>query len=300
MSFGETFFIIIGSVIAGLILSLGIIYIIARIQKKPMLPSTKQKRTIDTGSLPRQANVPTAVRPAVAVHEGKLEELYRNHKKPENNSTKLESGKVQNNTSKPDNLPKSEPKPVMAKASPPPMASQKPEVSKKSQETEAVKKQSRSPKPDVQKQVKPHPATITPSITPTENKREELLKNLKQAEVPKTQAQSPGTQSQSPKSEMYKELESNLSIATAPWASKLTPFQTTCWDGDYLKDDPSLIASQEEIAQVYIDIRLANSIVWLSNEVGHRSSDLDQSYKQLCVKIAERLKQVIVSPEGVI
>ena len=52
--------------------------------------------------------------------------------------------------------------------------------------------------------------------------------------------------------------------------------------------------------QVYLDIRLANSIVRLSTEFGRRSSNLNESYMKVCATIAERidrLKPLIKRPE---
>ena len=290
MAFWETFFIIFGSVIAGLMLSLAIIYIITRIQKKPMFLPQKRNRMTDTQALPESITMPTAVKTKPAGQEkNSLEELLKNHKKPESVSVQAEVTKAQRPSPKHDDLTKSETKPVIATVSTTPSAYKRIEPTGNQKKAETVRKQSPSPKPAVSKKVESEPARVT---APAQNIREELLSNLVKDEPVK--AQSPSS-----KSDIFKELESNLAIATAPWAGKITPFQTAFWDGDHLKVEPLLAKHQEEITQVYIDIRLANSIVWLSNEVGHRSADLDGSYKQLCAKIAERLNKVITSPEDV-
>jgi hypothetical protein len=284
MAFWETFFVIFGSVIAGLILSLAIIYIITRIQKKPMFTPQKVKPVSAKKTEPEPIAILTATRnKSNGQEKDSLEELLKNHKKPESIQVKAEVVKAQSPSPKPGDFTKSEFKPPMVIASVAPAEKKRTESSRKQKGTETVRGKIPSPKPAVSKKVESEPAMVN---VPADNLREELLMNLKKAE-PVTE------RSPSPKSDIYKELESNLAIATAPWAGKLTPFPTTFWDSDHIRVEPLLARHQEEITQVYIDIRLANSIVWLSNEVGHRSKDLDESYKQLCIKIAERLKEVI-------
>ena len=194
MEFWESFFIILGSVIAGLIISLAIIYGIAKLQKKPFILSGKSNHATKDNALVEPEAMLTAVKTKLAEQEqDKLEESAGSLKEEDNVS-----------------------------------------------ETPQIKK-----------------------------------------------------------SDIFKELEANLEIAITPWSGKLTLFQTTFWDSDNIKTDSNLLEFHEDITQVYIDIRLANSIVWLSNEVGHRSEDLDESYKQLCIKIAERLKKIIPSLEKI-
>jgi hypothetical protein len=103
---------------------------------------------------------------------------------------------------------------------------------------------------------------------------------------------------ESPKSDFIKELETNLAIATATWADKLLPFQTSCWDANHGESEPLLTAHHQDLIQLYVDIGLANNIVWLSTEIGHRSKELDESYIRLCAGIAERLKRVVPSLNG--
>ncbi len=99
-------------------------------------------------------------------------------------------------------------------------------------------------------------------------------------------------QKESPKSDFVKELETNLAIATIPWADKLLRFQTSSWDSLHGEGEPSMGMQSQEIIQLYVDIGLANNIVWLSTEIGHRSRELDESYIKLCAVIAERLKRI--------
>jgi hypothetical protein len=144
------------------------------------------------------------------------------------------------------------------------------------------------------------PVSEKPTVAPVNEKPAIIPVNKKPAAVPVSEK--PATvkeQKLKVNSAIFKELELNFAIATAPWSGELTSFQTVSWEGGNLENEPLLADFQEEITQAYVDIHLANSIVWLSNETGHHSAELDGSYKELCAKIAERLKKVIASPRNV-
>jgi hypothetical protein len=98
---------------------------------------------------------------------------------------------------------------------------------------------------------------------------------------------------ESPQSDIIKELETNLAIATTPWSDKLLPFQTSCWDSRPEEDEPLLTTYIEDLIQLYIDVGLANNIVWMATEFGHRSKALDESYMKLSASIAERIKHMM-------
>lgn len=91
------------------------------------------------------------------------------------------------------------------------------------------------------------------------------------------------------------EAEDNLAIATRRWAGQLVAFQTEAWDRatNRVYSLPDTI--RENLTQAYVDIRLANNIVWLSTDLDRRSTDLDGSYLQLCGKIAARLKEAVTA-----
>jgi hypothetical protein len=89
------------------------------------------------------------------------------------------------------------------------------------------------------------------------------------------------------------ELETNMKIATSPWTDKPILFQTTCWDATHEKVEPGLVEHLHDLIQLYVDISLANNVVWLSTEIGHRSEELDQSYIRLCAGIAKRIKGIV-------
>jgi len=97
------------------------------------------------------------------------------------------------------------------------------------------------------------------------------------------------------KSDFLTELETNLQIASTPWADKLIPFQTECWDANHGEFEPLLNNHHQELIQLYVDIGLANNIVWLATEIHHRSKELDESYIKLCACIADSIKRMVPS-----
>ena len=99
----------------------------------------------------------------------------------------------------------------------------------------------------------------------------------------------------SPQSDIIKELGTNLAIATTPWSDKLLPFQTSCWDSRPEEDEPLLTTYFGDLIQLYIDVGLANNIVWMATEFGHRSKELDESYMKLSASIAGRIKEIGLS-----
>jgi hypothetical protein len=90
-----------------------------------------------------------------------------------------------------------------------------------------------------------------------------------------------------------KELENNLNIAVNPDTNKLSAFHTDVWDNNHsaFSELPSDIKT--ELREAYTDIVMANTIVWLSTGVGRRSKSLDNSYLNLCSKIADRLRNIL-------
>ena len=92
--------------------------------------------------------------------------------------------------------------------------------------------------------------------------------------------------------DLVEEMESNRRIAALPWTGKLLPFQCGVWDAHQDEVDILSIYLRRDLTQVYTDIRLANSIVRLSTDFSHRTSDLDNSYVKLCASITERLNGI--------
>ncbi len=93
--------------------------------------------------------------------------------------------------------------------------------------------------------------------------------------------------------DLVAEVENNHRIATQPWTGKLLPFDTGVWDTN--RDGvPTLPANLgEDLTQAYVDMRLANSIVWLATELGRRSQNLDDNYTKLCTNIGTRLDKIL-------
>ncbi len=92
--------------------------------------------------------------------------------------------------------------------------------------------------------------------------------------------------------DLLAETKTNRRIATESWSGKLLPFQTHVWDTsqDEVHKLPANV--REDLTQAYVDMRLANSIVWLSTELGRRSHNLDENYMKLCTNIAVRLDRI--------
>jgi hypothetical protein len=114
--------------------------------------------------------------------------------------------------------------------------------------------------------------------------------------IPSTNAR----QKESLKSDIIKELETNLEIATVHWSDKPLPFQTASWDTKHGDDEPLLTSHVQELIQLYVDVGLANNIVWLAIEIGHRSRELDESYIKLCANIGERINNIMESAGGTV
>lgn len=83
------------------------------------------------------------------------------------------------------------------------------------------------------------------------------------------------------------ELRLNLETAKNPWSGNMLEFQTTIWRRDGFK---ALSGSDRQtIDEAYVDIGLANNLVWLTNEMSVRDTGIEESYRQLCAKIVQRL-----------
>ena len=253
----EIFLIILGAVVIGTILSVGIIYLLRRIEK-PRYPKKKYIIPSPQSSVAPPKTNGASVAPKNGSKGDKLEELLKNHKKVESPPLVKQPN------------PAAVKQPVAAHSSLPRSV---PAVS-----------------PSAMKQ----PTLVaSPTVSQTATAVQQATAIAAQPTVvaPKPAAEKPKVQL--PKSDVYKELESNLNVATAPWSGKVTAFQTTAWDANPDKIEPGLAEKRAEITEVYIDIRLANNIVWISNELGNKSPNLDESYRKLCTKIAERIGNLV-------
>lgn len=284
MPFIEIFLIILGAVVVGIILSVSIIYLIRRFERPKYPPKKYIIPSPQSSSAPPKTYGASTV-PKNGSKEDKLEELLKNHKKVELAASRTEpvGVKASNAWLQPSVVKQPNPavKPPLVVTSSPglrtPVVASKPAVQ---QAASAVQ------------QAAPNAAPIVKQplvVAPTSNLRPSVTAPKPAAEKLKVQL---------PRSDVYKELESNLSIATAPWSGKVTAFKTTAWDTSQDKIEPELADRQGEITEVYIDIRLANNIVWISNELGNKSPNLDESYRKLCAKIAERIGKVVAPVNG--
>ena len=111
--------------------------------------------------------------------------------------------------------------------------------------------------------------------------------------VGQTESQVVGKQNHFPKSDLIIELETNLDISSTYLAGKLVPFQTKIWDSNKVVFDPVMNTHHQELIQLYVDISLANNIVWLATEIGHTSKDLDESYVKLCKVIEDNIEKLL-------
>ena len=89
------------------------------------------------------------------------------------------------------------------------------------------------------------------------------------------------------------EVENNRQIAIQPWTGKLLPFETGVWDTSRDGVSTLPVNLSEDLTQAYVDMRLANSIVWLATELGRRSQNLDDNYMKLCTNITTRLDKIL-------
>jgi hypothetical protein len=95
------------------------------------------------------------------------------------------------------------------------------------------------------------------------------------------------------KSELFLEIETNASTAKTPWTGKLLPFQTCIWESSPSEVDSLPLDTVKELNEAYVDIRLANNLVWLSDLIGRIGKDTEESYLKLCLNISELFDKVI-------
>ena len=88
------------------------------------------------------------------------------------------------------------------------------------------------------------------------------------------------------------EVKNNRRIATEPLTDKSLPFQTDVWNAHQYEANKLPAKLRDNLDQVYTDIRLANSIVWVSVEFNRRTSSMDEHYRQLCTSIVEGLDRI--------
>jgi hypothetical protein len=96
-----------------------------------------------------------------------------------------------------------------------------------------------------------------------------------------------------PPSPALTEINNNLLQAKRPATKTLENFQTDVWKNQ--RSEFNIISAElmGDLTEVYVDMMLANNIVWLVMELGRDSPDLRDSYNNLCHKVAERLDSIL-------
>jgi hypothetical protein len=96
-----------------------------------------------------------------------------------------------------------------------------------------------------------------------------------------------------PVSPAFKELQNNLSIAKRPLTNHLVSFEMTIWNTRRSEFNAVSETLMKELTEAYVDMNLANNVVWLVMELGRDSQDLKDSYSNLRSKVMERLQRIL-------
>ncbi len=99
--------------------------------------------------------------------------------------------------------------------------------------------------------------------------------------------------------DLLAEVKHNQTIAVEPVGEKLSTFQTDVWDAHNYQIDKLPVDLRDDLEQVYTDIRLANSLAWLSTEFSRRTPSLEENYTKLRHSITEKLDKITVHLEQV-
>jgi hypothetical protein len=92
--------------------------------------------------------------------------------------------------------------------------------------------------------------------------------------------------------DLLAEVKHNQTIAAEPIDEKLSTFQTDVWDAHNYQLDKLPAELRDDLEQVYTDIRLANSLAWLSTEFSRRTPSLEENYTKLRRSINEKLDKI--------
>jgi hypothetical protein len=88
------------------------------------------------------------------------------------------------------------------------------------------------------------------------------------------------------------EVKRNRKMAGEVTADSLQLFQTKLWDAHQYRVDDLPTKLRDDLEQVYIDMHLANNIVWLSTEFGRRTPEITENYTKLCTRIVQGLDRI--------
>jgi len=89
------------------------------------------------------------------------------------------------------------------------------------------------------------------------------------------------------------ELEKNHELSTASRSEKPLPFQTHTWDVSPATRKMLSTNLQWELTQAYVDMHIANNIIWFLSEFDRKSPVLDEQYAKMCNQIAAKLSRII-------
>ena len=93
------------------------------------------------------------------------------------------------------------------------------------------------------------------------------------------------------------ELKENCKLSIESSSEKLLPFQTNTWDGNHNVLDMISADLKWELAQAYLDMYVANNIIWFFKEFDRQSPVLDEQYVKICNQISARLSKIIPTLE---
>jgi len=89
------------------------------------------------------------------------------------------------------------------------------------------------------------------------------------------------------------ELEKNIEIATVPVTEVLVKFQMDIWNTHRSEFEKFNSAILGELTRAYVDMLLANNMVWMLNEFGSTNQNSLDDYLRLRIKISERLQKIM-------
>lgn len=99
--------------------------------------------------------------------------------------------------------------------------------------------------------------------------------------------------------DLLAEIQHNQTVAAEPIEEKLSTFLTDVWDAHNYQLDKLPVDLRDDLEQVYTDIRLANSLAWLSSEFSRRTPSLEENYTKLRRSITEKLDKIAARLEQV-
>jgi hypothetical protein len=94
--------------------------------------------------------------------------------------------------------------------------------------------------------------------------------------------------------ELMREVGDNLTIAAAAVKGKLVSFHSEIMYAHSSRLNALSSQVREDLSEAYKDIRLANTLVWLSRDMGRQSREMESGYLQLCNKISEHLGSAVL------